>query len=116
MAKRKKNPLIKYIDTFAWVGKPAVILIFVFGILADILFFPSSSDIIFFGMLAMYIVGAILFNISSTTTFLIALVVFILMYIQFLLTGTSEVTENAAVWLFLLLTLGILQQWRELSK
>lgn len=99
------NPLRQY--------KQVVLTIVFLGICADILFLKESSDFRIFALLGIYIASIVIYRLSSRFTFILSLFVLVIMYIEFLLTGTSENTEKAAVWLFFLMGTGAVQQFRE---
>ncbi|MBI3380148.1 hypothetical protein HY029_05325 [Candidatus Gottesmanbacteria bacterium] len=91
-----------------------VILTAIFlGICADILFLKESSDLRIFTILGIYIASISFFKLSSRFTFILCLLVLAIMYVEFLLTGPSENTEKAAVWLFFLIGTGVVQQLKE---
>lgn len=94
-------------------NKPIVLTLMALAVLADILYLPGSSDVKIFGLLVAYGVAVRFYEIESKVTFLWCLVLLGVMFVEFLFTGPSVVTEKAAVWLVLFLTFGILQQWRE---
>lgn len=87
-------------------------VIFIFIIINSI-FIESSSDIIFFGLLGSYIAAIFFYKLRSRLTFLFCLALLVIMLVEYLLTGTSLKTEKTAVWFFLFLATGILQQWKE---
>ena len=81
--------------------------------LADSLSSGKSSDLLIFGILALYWLASKIYKTSSKITFYFCLLLLGIMFIEFLLLGPVPKTEKAAVWLVLFLLLGIIQQWRE---
>lgn len=94
-------------------NKPVVLSVIFLGILADPVFITGNSDIRIFGILGLYIVAVFFYKLKSRLTFLFGLALLGIMYIEFLFTGTSPATEKAAVWIYLLLAIGIVQKLRE---
>lgn len=94
-------------------NKPVVLSVIFLGILIDILFIKGSSDIRMFGILGIYVISIFFYKLKSRLTFLFSLILLGVMFAGFILAGTSENTEKAAVWLFFLLLIGIIQQWKE---
>jgi FkbM family methyltransferase len=97
-------------------AKPFVFFVLFSSILLDIVFLKKNSDGIYFGILILYIFSVGFYKTKSKTTFIFCLVLLGLMYLEYLFTGTSEQTEIAAVWLVLLLAVGIVQQGIELFR
>lgn len=93
--------------------KQAIVTFIMLLIVADVLLLGESSDIRIFGILGMYIASIVVYRLTSVFTFIVTMVVLVLMYVQFLVSGTSQSTEKAAVWLFFLLGLGIIQRLKE---
>lgn len=94
-------------------NKKTVLTLLVVAIFADTIFLSKSSDMIIFSILILYSVAMKIFNVKSRLTFTISLALLVMMFLSYLLTGTSVVTEKAAVWLILFLIIGVIQQWRE---
>ena len=94
-------------------GKQVILTTIFLGICADILFLKESSDFRIFTLLGIYIASIFIYKLSSRFTFILSLFVLVIMYIEFLLTGASENTEKAAVWLFFLIGTGLVQQLKE---
>ena len=94
-------------------NKSVVLSVILLGILADIFFVSGSSDLRIFSIITFYVISIWLYRLKSRITFLLCLMLLGLMFIEFLLSGASERTEKAAVWLVLFLAIGIIQQWRE---
>lgn len=94
-------------------NKLVVLTILLLGVVGDIFFISGSSDLRIFSIITLYVIGIWLYKLNSRIIFLLCLVLLGIMFIEFLLSGTSERTEKAAVWLVLFLAIGIIQQWRE---
>jgi len=107
------NPRVKHVLVLLKENRTAVFIVAFFAIVADILFVTNSSDIRTFGMLALYAVGIWFYKLKSSMTYTICLGLLAIMFVKFLLSGTSIATEKAAVWLVLFLAVGIFQKWRE---
>ncbi len=100
--------------------KPRYILLVLGLILGDVFFFPVSSDVRIFGVLFLYIVLTRRLHWRSRTTFILALILFLLSFILYLFTDSVRfheplipATERVAVWMYLFLVIGVIQKWRE---
>ncbi len=94
-------------------NKQVVLTSILLGVLGDILLIKDDSDLRIFGLLGLYFASILFYKIKSRFTFAICLIILAVMYIAFILSGTSEQTEKAAVWLFFFMLIGIIQQLRE---
>lgn len=103
------------IQSTSFLGnRRAVVLSFIFiAVIINSIFFESNSDTIFFGLLGFYIGVVFFYKLRSKLTFLFCLTLLIIMFIEYLVTGTSLRTEKTAVWFFLFMATGIVQQWKE---
>lgn len=77
---------------------------------ADIFSGEIQSDLIIAGILGLYIFFIRILKLNSKVTFLFCFFIIGLLFIEFIFTGISEHTEKAAVWLFLFMAIGILQE------
>lgn len=100
--------------------KPRYILLVFALILGDVFFFPVSSDVRIFGILGIFIFFIRRHHWKSISTFVLTLLVFLLSYVLFVFTDPAKfyqplvpATERLAVWVYLLLGLGVIQKWRE---
>ena len=100
--------------------KPRYILLILGLILGAVFFFPVSSDFRIFGILGIYIFLIRRYHWKSASTFVLTLLVFLLSYVLFVFTDPAKfyqplvpATERLAVWVYLLLGLGVIQKWRE---
>ncbi|QQG40422.1 MAG: hypothetical protein HYV37_02515 [Candidatus Levyibacteriota bacterium] len=94
-------------------NKKTVLAIFTVFIVVESQSKRLSSDFVIFSALLLYGIFIKIFQIKSTSTFLLCLLLLVEMSIDYLLTGASISTEKAAVWLILFLGVGVIQQWRE---
>lgn len=119
-----QNIMIKNLQKFVFIKnlvsllrnhKKIIFTLIIFGIFLDVFFFKINSDIRLFGILGLYLISILLFKLTSKITFLICLFILFAMYVGFLFSGASVITEKIAVWFVLFLTVGIIQQWNEIS-
>lgn len=94
-------------------NKEVVLTIISLIVIADIFLIKESSDIRIFAILAVYIASILFYRLKSKFTFLLCFLILASMYVEFVISGTSEGTEKAAVWLFFFLAIGIIQNLRE---
>lgn len=111
----QKLVFIKNLFSFLRNHKKIVFTLIIFGIFLDVFFFKINSDIRLFGILAFYVISILLFKLTSKITFLICLFILLAMYVGFLFSGASIITEKIAVWFVLFIAVGIIQQWNEIS-
>ncbi len=103
--------------------KKFFLILFIFAlILGDVFLFAKNSDLRTFPILFIYIYFIIRFKIQANTTFLICLVFFVFVYIQYIFSSPTAFAsqypviplgEKIAVWLYLFLAIGVIQKWRE---
>lgn len=106
-----KNKL-SYLKNYKSSMLTAIMLI----IIADIFFSNIESDIFIFGVLGLYLFSINFYKLKSKTTFLICFFIMVAFSIEFIFSNTSNHTEKAAVWLFLLLFTGIIQELHQLKN
>lgn len=94
-------------------NKNAVISIIFFAIIVDVVFFVKSNDAVIFLIVGIYILAIKQCKVRAQQTFSFCILMLIIMYIQLILTKTSENTEKSAVWLFIMIIIGISQKLRE---
>lgn len=89
-------------------------------ILVDVFFYTISSDIRIFGILIIFRYVVKRFKLTSTTTFLFALVLLLLTYLEYVFSDPAvynqpvvPIPEKLAVWLYLFLVIGVIQKWME---
>ena len=94
-------------------NRNTVITNLLIAILADIFLIGENYDFVTFTILVISVFSVIVYRFKSSTIFIFCLVLLGIMYLLFLLHGTSSATEKAAVWIFLFLIVGIIRQWKE---
>lgn len=89
-------------------------------IVLDVFFFPVSSDLRLFGIIALYTILVRRFAIRSVVSFGVSLFLFLLSYLYYVRVDPSvfaspivPISERLAVWTFLFLVIGVVQKWRE---
>lgn len=90
--------------------KSAVLTAVVLMVTGHIFFSNITSDVLVFGVLAFYISAIYFYKLKAKTTFIICFFILAAFSIQFIFTSISSHTEKAAVWLFLFLSIGIIQE------
>ncbi len=103
------SSLLEYLHVY----KDVVLATIFLSIVADILLISDSLDFRIYGILFLYILSILFYRLSSKTTFRLSLILFGIMFLKFIFSGTSSETEKAAVWIFFFLAIGIIQQFRE---
>lgn len=112
---KKINKLKNKFITFIKGNKSGVLTLILLGLVADIFFIDFSSDIRTFGILGLSIFSIVVYKLSSRIIFLLCLGLLVFMFIYFMFTGTSIITEKIAVWFVLFFGVGIIRQWKELK-
>lgn len=112
----------KLIDRYSgyltqWLKRNQAVLLtlFILGVIGDVYGFNIYSDSRLVLLLLLYWFYIRLNNVRSKTTFLLTLIFLVVMFISFLAKGANAQTERIAVWFYLLLAFGIIQQWQELE-
>ncbi len=92
--------------------------VLVVGILGDIFFIESNSDLLTFFLLFVWILSILAFNLKGKHSFIVALVLLFLAQILaiFRVDLTPPVTslEKTVVWAYLFLAVGVIKQAKEL--
>lgn len=109
----KDNRRIKGSLLFLQKQKKTLLSLLVVGIFEDIVLRPTSSDLLTFSVLSIYIVFIFTLKIKSTFTFYICLFLLAISVAIFLFDDMAIAAEKAAVWLILFFVIGVIQQWRE---
>lgn len=95
---------------------------FILLILGDVFLFYKSSDWRTFPILIFYILCIVKLKLRAFDTFIICLILFIMIYIQYAFSPpvvfesqypNIPYGEKMAVWLYLLLVIGVVQKFRE---
>lgn len=105
--------IFKKTTVFLKENKKIALVLLTVSIFVDIFLIKTSSDIVIFSILFLYVIFIKMFQITSRRTFLLCLALLTAMFINFLFVGTAVSTEKGAVWLILFMALGIFQQLRE---
>lgn len=92
-----------------------LLVLFFVGIICDIFYFNESSDWRIFPLLFFYIFILTLYRANSSFVFICDFIVLGFLFFLYITTGTAVNTEKAAVWWILLLIVGVIKQWRELT-
>lgn len=103
----------KALKFFLQENKKTVLTLFFLGILEDVFFQLTSSDLLTFSALLLYIFFIKLYKLKSSFTFLLCLVLLLVVSIDYVFTSASVSTEKAAVWFVLVFIVGVVQQWKE---
>lgn len=106
-----KNKL-SYLKNYKSSMLTAIVLI----IIGDIFLSDTKSDAVVFGILGLYLFSINFYKLKAKTTFLICFFILAAFSIQFIFSNTSDYTEKAAVWLFLFLFTGIIQELWQLKN
>jgi hypothetical protein len=114
--KKNINSLVQIIKSRLISYKEITLTIMVISILIDILFLKNPSDIRFFGWILIYIFLIAVYALKSSFTFALVLILLVIMYGSFLISGTSVYTERTAVWFVLIFVVALFQKWRELFR
>jgi len=93
--------------------KTVVISFFLLSLFVDIAFLTDNSDIRFFILIPIYIIASRTYRFTSKRTFLLCFILTIIMGLLYLFIGPVGPTEKTAVWIYLFLAVGIIQQFRE---
>jgi len=101
-------------DGFFQENKRTLLVALFLIVFGDIEFIQISNDLITFGTLLIYGVFIHTMHLSSRITFLFCLLLMMVLFVNFITSGTSVPTEKTAVWLVLFMAVGVFQQWREL--
>lgn len=102
--------ILNYAFPFLRVNRSGILNAIFFAVIADIFLLKIQSDYMIFGILGLYMFVIKFFKLESKTTFTFCMFILGLLFMGFVFTGSSEHTEKAAVWLFLFMATGILQE------
>lgn len=91
--------------------KSAVLIALLIGVMVDVVGIAFKSDLIIFGLLGLYILAIRIYKLPSKIAFFICFFILTLLLFEFIATGASLHTEKAAVWLFLFMGIGIVQEF-----
>ena len=97
-------------ESFFKKGKQGVLTFLFLAILVNVVFFEFNSDIIIFGLLGLYLLASKIYKFNSKVAFLICFIILSILLLEYLVGSTSFYTEKAAVWLFIFILTGIIQE------
>jgi hypothetical protein len=118
MLKKLKKPLVQIFSSVNIVLKKynkIMLALVIVGLMCDVFILKIPSDFRLFGILGAYILIIGASKMKSKISFLLCLCLLGAMYVSFLVSGASDITEKIAVWFVLFLTTGVIQQWNEIS-
>ncbi len=110
---KRINKFYKKLKKITKEFRSFLLFLILLALLFDSIFIKINSDLIIFGILAIYIFIYIATPSNSKITFIYSFVMLFTMFLSYIVSGTSFSTEKAAVWCFLFLLLGVIQQWKE---
>lgn len=93
-------------------NKQVVFMFLVGAIFIDSIYLKTSSDVMTFGLLAVYGMYAKMTQRTSKFTFLFCLFLLTALCISFIFFSASVSTEKFTVWLFLFIIVGVIQELR----
>lgn len=99
-----------------WIYENQGVFVGFFGCLisAEVYLFPKSADVRLFTGLAVYLFFSRIGRLSAVRALQLCLLLFFVLSVSFLFSGTGVQTERIAVWFILFLALGVITQWREM--
>lgn len=89
---------------------------FTIGILIDFLNYQDNSDMRLFFLLTLGILVSRVLRLKSDATFKLAIFFLVLLFVFFIFSRASGITERIAVWLYFILIIGIVQQFFEFKN
>lgn len=93
--------------------KSSMLTAIVLIVMGDVFFSNTKSDVVIFGVLGLYLFSINFYKLESKITFLICFFILAAFSVSFIFSNTSDHAEKAAVWLFLFLLTGIIQElWK----
>lgn len=105
--------VLKYITRMIGDNQKTVLVLLLVIIFSDIFVAKIQSDIVYLSVLTLSAICAHLYSLKSNNTFFLCLLLLAVMFVSYVFTSASIVTEKASVWLILFWLFGVLQQWRE---
>lgn len=107
---------MKHIRDFFITNKLLIFAILLAGMIIDISYYPFIYDFLFFPLLFLWI-GLIKFlNLKSSITFKLALFLLLILFGFYIMDSTAGQINRLTTWIYFLLTIGIVQQLRQLRK
>lgn len=90
-----------------------LITLFFAGVLTDVFYLKFSYDTFLFTFILLWILIIKLYRFKSSVTFKVILIYLLLLLMLFIAVPNQSFSERLTVWIYLLLIVGIFQQWRE---
>lgn len=90
--------------------------IFFIGLSSDLFLFAIPSDFRYAALILFWIIIARVKHLKSEYTFKLALGILGLLFVFFILQRESLTTDRIATWFYLIIFVGIIQQFFELSR
>lgn len=94
----------------------ALITFFSVGVFTDVFYLKVSYDIFLLALILMWILIIKLYAFKSDATFKAILICLLPLSILFIAVPGHNSLERLTVWIYLLLIVGIFQQWREATR
>lgn len=110
------NGIKKTISHFLKKNKSLFFILIFLTIFGDVFLRKYSSDIIIFSILLIYLFAVSFYKTKSSLSFKYCFIIIVAMAISFIFTETSSTTEKSAVWAYIFLVIGIIQQWFEINS
>lgn len=89
---------------------------FAVGVMSDLFLFKTNFDLRLFILIGLWLFIVKVYRLKSDSTFKLALVFLILLFIFFIFDYESFTTERIAVWIYLILAVGVIQQLFEIKE
>lgn len=105
----KIEKLLKSLGVFLVLG-------FFLGVLIDLINFQENSDPRIFLLTFLGIIILRVYRLKSDSTFKIAFAFLVLLFIFFVTARGNLVTDRIAVWLYITMIVGVVQQFLEFRK
>lgn len=90
--------------------------IFFIGASVDLFYFQVSSDLRLFLLIALWVVVTRIYGLKSDSTFKLALGFLGLLFVFFIFNRNDPVTDKITTWIYLLLIVGVIQQFVEIKN
>lgn len=101
---------MKRVLSFLKVYRVGVVTLLLVIMIEDILLVGFKSDLITFSILGLIIFFFRFYKTTSKRIFSLAFIPIIVMFLMYFIDAFSVITEKAAIWLFLLMGVGIMQE------
>lgn len=91
----------------------ALITLFFVGVMTDVFYLNRSYDLLLLLLVGMWVLVVRLYQFKSAITFKVVLICLLFLITLFILVPSQSSSERLTTWIYLLLIVGIVQQWRE---